>query len=260
MIYVPAGRFHYGSDDDETTRAALTHQPGHDLEIGAFLIARTEVTFGEYLAFLRALPDAARVARLPTGLTLGLHGEATVVLGDAVLAESQPFCVPEHPCIDWLRLPVDRVSRDDGEAYAGWLSTTGRLPAARLCTDREWERAARGADGRRYPRSEMGYPAPEDACTFFTYGRRDVKRAGPCLPGAHPASRSVFGVDDLMGNVWEWTATSPDTAQPNLGIVRGGGWSSDDLTLWLANRGYLGRGERFLLYGLRMCADAPDAR
>src|SRR5262249_58484886 len=63
MVYVPAGRFHYGSDDDEELRAVLTHQPGHDLELPAFLIARTEVTNGAYLAFLASLPEAERARR-----------------------------------------------------------------------------------------------------------------------------------------------------------------------------------------------------
>ena len=47
---------------------------------------------------------------------------------------------------DWLRFPVSGVTWDDAATYAAWLDATGRVPGARLCTEYEWERAARGAD------------------------------------------------------------------------------------------------------------------
>ena len=71
----------------------------------------------------------------------------------------EPLCRPKRSvrrCQDWLRLPVAGIAWEDAQAYVAWLAS-GRVPGARLCAEREWERAARGADGRLY--------AHGDACT-----------------------------------------------------------------------------------------------
>ena len=203
MIYVPAGRTLYGSGDDEATRKYFTHQPRHDVEVGAFLIARTEVTSAEYLAFLLAIPDAERQERLPAGLTVLPDGRIGWKLRDTVLAPHELYCRGVQPCVDWSRLPVMGASQADGVRFTHWLAREGRLRGARLCTDREWERAARGADDRQFP-AGSAEPGPTDACAIALYGG-DLQRAGPCAAGTHPASRSPFGVDDLTGNEWEWT-------------------------------------------------------
>ena len=106
---------------------------------------------------------------------------------------------------DWLRFPVTGISFEDAEAYASWLDRTGRVPGARLCTELEWERAARGEDGREFPHGDS--LAPDDANVDLTYGK-EPGGFGPDEVGSHPASRSPFGVDDLAGNAWEWTRSS----------------------------------------------------
>jgi formylglycine-generating enzyme required for sulfatase activity len=255
MIYVPAGRTLYGSGDDEATRGFLAHQPRHDVEVGAFLIARTEVTNAEYLAFLGALKDADRKERLPSGLTVLADGRIGWTLRDKVLAPGELYCSGVEPCVDWSRLPVMGASWEDGALFSQWLAREGRLSGARLCTDREWERAARGADDRQFPVGNAD-PGPTDACTLATY-RDDAQRAGPCAAGTHPASRSPFGVDDLTGSEWEWTAGAVDVAHTTEGIIRGGGWRDHGLFLAMSNRGLGGIGFRTREYGLRVCADVP---
>ena len=74
------------------------------------------------------------------------------------------------------------------------------MPGARLCTELEWERAARGADDRLFPHGDE--LDADDANFDVTYGRVD-SAYGPDVVGSHPASRSPFGVDDLAGNVFE---------------------------------------------------------
>jgi formylglycine-generating enzyme required for sulfatase activity len=252
MVYVPAGRSQYGSGDDEVTRGVLMHQPIHDVEVGAFFIGRTEVTNADYLAFLRALPPAEREARMPDDLTL-LDGRIAW-RGREKLAPGVRYCNGVQPCVDWSELPVGGASRDDGEQLAAWLSRSGRVPGARLCTDREWERAARGADDRRYPAgNDLG---PSEACTLATYGG-SLDRAGPCVPGSHPASRSPFGVEDMTGNEMEWTSHSPDTARPAQAVLRGGGWDFSGTYVCIPNRGFLASDVRSVTSGLRICADAP---
>jgi formylglycine-generating enzyme required for sulfatase activity len=144
---------------------------------------------------------------------------------------------------------------EDGARFARWLAREGRLPGARLCTDREWERAARGADDRQFPAGNTA-PGPTDACTLATYGG-EVERAGPCATGTHPSSRSPFGVDDLTGSEWEWAASPGDVAHPAQGILRGAGWVSHSLSLAISNRGIMLNPLRNRQYGLRVCADVP---
>jgi formylglycine-generating enzyme required for sulfatase activity len=255
MVYVPGGSFHYGSDEEEATREFLEHQPGRTQELGPFLIARTVVTYDDYLAFLRSLPDDARRRSMPTFLAIDAEGRAAFTMRGQRLAEGEPFCLPQRACVPWGKLPLVEITYDEAVAYAAWVDATARLPGARLCTDREWERAARGADGRRYPHGDMRGLAPDDACTLLTF-ERDRKRAGPCLPGQFPASRSPFGVDDTVGNASQWTASLRDRASPGVVVARGGTWSTEN-GMGLAKRSYHARQERRAGVGLRLCADAP---
>jgi formylglycine-generating enzyme required for sulfatase activity len=179
-------------------------------------------------------------------------GQVAWELHSPALGPGQQYCDGVLPCVAWSRFPVDMTSREDGEHYAAWLARSGRLPGARLCADREWERAARGADSRLYP-SGNGDLGPNDACTRATYAG-GVTRIGPCPVGTHGASRSPFGVEDMIGNVWEWTAGPADIAHPGQGVGRGAGWSSSGSVLLISNRGIFGTKIRY--FGLRVCADA----
>jgi formylglycine-generating enzyme required for sulfatase activity len=250
MVYVPAGPFAYGSGDDELQRSVLQHQPEHTEEIGAFLIARTEVTCGAYLEYLRDLPERERDARAPLTIRFSPAGVASLEVRHQHLAEGQPFCTPGRPCVDWSRLPIDGVSRDDALAYASWLARFGRLAGARLCTDREWERAARGADDRRFPWGNR-LPRAGDVC----WAAGQPADSFPCEVGTHPASRSPFEVDDMAGNVWEWTSDPADIAKPGIGTMRGGSYGGTVFHLDLTNRALQGHSLRS--YGIRLCADAP---
>src|SRR5207253_1092585 len=107
---------------------------------------------------------------------------------------------------------------------------SGRLPGARLCDEHEWERAARGADGRRFPHGDR--LAPDDANYDETYGRHPLAY-GPDEVGSHPASESPFGVRDMAGNVYEWVRS---VRAPAEAVYRGGAWYFGQNTNRCANR------------------------
>jgi formylglycine-generating enzyme required for sulfatase activity len=268
MIYVPAGRFLFGSADSTDLRQGfLNAAPIHEVTTGAYYIGRHEVTFGEWIEFLDELAPDERRLRSPSAF----KARASLVLTELAprrwrleltpttqtyTAETGQPLRYEHrnrrAVQDWSKLPVAAVSYDDAIAFAAWLDRTGRVAGARLCDEYEWERAARGADGRTFPSGSS--LAPDDADLDVTYGR-DPLAFGPDEVGSHPASRSPIGADDLAGNVWEWTRSVETEDVP---VARGGGWYHAELNARSTNREPAERTLRNANTGVRMCATPVD--
>jgi formylglycine-generating enzyme required for sulfatase activity len=264
MIYVPAGRFLFGSaDDNELRRGYLKTPPIHEVQTGAYYIGHYEVTFGEWIEFLEDLPPDERQLRRPASvnprasLTLTEIGPKRWRLSltpttRTYTAETGQRLRYDHRVQladqDWTKFPVAAVSYNDAVAYAAWLDRTGRVKGARLCDDYEWERAARGADGRTFPSGNT--LSADDANIDATYGR-DPLAFGPDEVGSHPASRSPVGAEDMAGNVWEWTR-SVETADAL--VTRGGGWYYSDFDARSANRQPGEPTQRDVYLGVRICA------
>lgn len=265
-VYIPAGEFLIGTElDDFFRRDFLAAAPLHAARTAAYLIGRTEVTFGDWIAFLEALEPGERARRRPrTEASEGRSGalerrgagwELALRPTEVVYRarQGQPIVYPardRRAAVTWERLPVSGIDLDDARAYAQWLATTGRVPGARLCTEAEWERAARGADGRLF--SHGTTVAIDDANLDFTYGKRALAY-GPDEVGSHPASDSPFGVADLLGNVWEWVDSERGA------MTRGGGWYTGPSSALPTNRDSTHPRMRDLLTGVRVCAAAPAA-
>jgi formylglycine-generating enzyme required for sulfatase activity len=132
--------------------------------------------------------------------------------------------------------PVVGISWYEAVAYCRWLSTDTGQPY-RLPTEAEWEKAARGPDGRRYP---WGHQF-EAGCLNARQGTQWVHAATPV--GIYPTGASPFGLFDCAGNVWEWCATEGGKPYPydigedewqldylngiNVRVLRGGSWYSN---------------------------------
>jgi formylglycine-generating enzyme required for sulfatase activity len=141
------------------------------------------------------------------------------------------------------RYPVVHVSSLDAMKFCQWLTTRERKKY-RLPTEAEWEYAARGTDGRKYPwgnyedRGDLANFA--DRNTVFAWSDRDVDDgyAETSPVGAYPVGASAFGMEDMAGNVWEWCSDfyAPYTPSPRLNptgpaagarrVYRGGSWKS----------------------------------
>jgi serine/threonine protein kinase/formylglycine-generating enzyme required for sulfatase activity len=267
FVLVPAGRFLFGSGADTSVREFFNAIPLHPVTTGAYLIGQTETTYGQWLEYLRALPANERARRTPRVVSASMHGSLVLeeVEGRWQLTlqpQSKPYRALEGEKLryekrerlaehDWLRLPVSGISSEDARAYLAWLDRSGRLPGARLCTEHEWERAARGADARRFPHG--GKLEPGDANFDRTYGKQPLA-FGPDEVGSHPRSRSPFGLDDMAGNVFEWVSSS---LEPGAMVARGGSFYFAATTAWVNNRELPEASLRDVNVGLRVCASWP---
>lgn len=166
-------------------------RPAHSVTVKPFYIDENEVTCEQYAEFVRATGQPP-----PTTWAGGSYS-------------------PGH-----ARKPVTGVSWVDANAYALWAGK--RLP-----TEEEWEFAARGQDGRRYP---WGFEWRGDIVNAES-DRRNFDDVG-----ARPENASPFGVKDMAGNAWEWTAsavtaypggTLPTQPRGVQKILRGGSWQSN---------------------------------
>jgi formylglycine-generating enzyme required for sulfatase activity/serine/threonine protein kinase len=165
FLWVPGGQFWMGSGDDEKD-AYENEKPRHLVEVSGYWLAETAVTNGQYELFLRA----ERGIREPSMWRDRRYNQA--------------------------EQPVVGVSWHEAREFCRWLSEVSGKKME-LPTEAQWERAARGDDGRKYP---WGGEAPDG--TRAHYGK-NVEDA-PLPVGSLPAGRGPYGHLDLAGNVWEW--------------------------------------------------------
>ena len=160
----------------------------------------------------------------------------------------------EHTSQEWRRLPLSGVSAQELSGYLTWLNDTQRLPGARLCTEHEWVRAARGADTRGYPHGNSLHS--DDANVDTTYGR-EPGSYGPDEVGTHSASDSPFGLRDMSGNAYELTtAWTRDMGGDGIAI-HGGAWYYGTYESNVANRQYSEYAQGETTLGVRLCAPSP---
>ncbi|MDH4137658.1 MAG: formylglycine-generating enzyme family protein, partial [Anaerolineae bacterium] len=182
-IYIPAGPFTMGSSprhvqeliEMDNSDVYSAEAPQHEVNLQGFYIARYPVTNVEYQAFLQA-----------TGRPVPFRDDdwSRPFSWDPD-TRTYPEGKGEHPVV--------LVSWHDAQAYCDWLG--GRLP-----TEAEWEKAARGTDGREWPWGN----------TWQT-GRCNTEESG--IQGTTPVSQfaprgdSPYGVSDMAGNTWEWCSS-----------------------------------------------------
>lgn len=229
FVHVPGGPFVCG--EGRATRTA---------EVADFAIQAHPVTNADYLEFLRGIEadEGAEAAarRIPgtaaDGPFIGRGADgAWSVLPVIVDGPSRERWTAEFGADFANRIPVIGVSYEDAAAYCSWRSrTTGR--EWRLPTEEEFEKAARGVDGRRFPWGEL-----EDASLGKCRDSRS-EAAQPEPVGTFPTATSVYGMVDATGNAWQWTSSWFDATR-RLRVVKSGGWRSPAANLRCAHlQGY----------------------
>jgi len=221
-VYVPAGPYLASGDADAEqmpSRPAARIRVPEDGPEG-YYCARFEVTLGMYLDYLndrewhgarQAFTRAPRRDPDATARTLYCAADATGTFS----IENAPWKE------DW---PIFGVSWQDATDYCRWL--TRRCGADSwefsLPTEDEWEKAARGPDGRRYPWGDGFDPS---FCRMLDSRAAEVSTPASEPFGLFPLDESPYGVRDMAGGMREWTATLLATS-PQRAVLKGGAWST----------------------------------
>lgn len=244
MSLVPGGKFFMGSDDDRYPR----WKPAHKVSLDPYCLSDHEITAGAY----KACSDRGGCKRLRPESVWRSSPKAKPADHERKQAAFSEFC---NVSVEGREAhPMNCVSWADAQNYC--KEHGGRLP-----TEAEWEFAARGSDGRRFP---WGDDAPDhthmNACgaeCVKWHEANDVPASpkmydeddgfpGTAPVGSFPAGRTMFGMDDMVGNVFEWTGDwfevypegSDETSNPTgpaegeRRVVRGGAFNGG-FTLWV---------------------------
>lgn len=214
MLTIPAGAFDFavggveiegqtweGNDVQYPWEDSARRHHRHRLQMHAFFIDRTPVTNAQFREFLDA--SGWRPRDPHNFLRHWIDGA---------------------PPPGWEHKPVTWVAIEDARAYAAWAGK--RLPH-----EWEWQVAAQGHDGRRYP-----WGNDWDASMVPAINRGRTLTA-PDDVDAHPAAASPFGVLDLVGNVWQWTDEYAD-AHTRAAILRGGSSYQPQTSHWYFPQAY----------------------
>jgi len=265
FVYIPPGPFLFGSSQETNIRQDDRNTvPVHEVVTGGYLIAVHETTFGDWLDYLNSLSKPERLKRAsavagsaknslslrPIGQDWELRmqrgsGHDVMRMGDALRISERKTGQDQH----WPLLPVVGVSTVEIDDYLSWLRGSFGSIHPRLCTELEWEKAARGADGREYP--EGNSLSEMDANYFDTYGST-TRTASLDEVGTHTASRSPFEIDDMAGNAAEFTLSVFDDLKF---VLRGGSFLDGRNQVRGTHRRIVPDTYRGIGTGFRLCAD-----
>jgi len=254
-VEVPSGRYQLGATKEESF-VFDNEKWAHPVEILSFRIARAAVTNAEFAAFVDAggYDNARFWSEIGWQWRIEMDARHPVYWDRAPDGEwRERWYEAARPLLP--HRPVIHVSWFEAEAYCRWA---GR----RLPTEAEWELAAKAPDKRRFPWGD----APPSEMTANLDGRA----GGPVDVGAHPEGDSACGCRQMIGNVWEWTASdfqpypgfvvdpyeeysAPWFATPHK-VLRGGCWATRGRLLRNTWRNFYPPGRRDVLAGFRTCA------
>jgi len=257
-ILVPAGEFVLGVDGEHEPWSLDNERPAHVVDLPAFRIARFPVTNAEWQAFIADGGYTQRRWWSERGWQHRLTAELERPLFWSADGSRRRFGHVEDIPPDE---PVQHVCYFEAEAYAAWAG-------ARLPTEHEWEKACAwdpaGARRRRWPWGES-----EATAALANLGGTALR---PAPVGGYPAGASAFGVEQLIGDVWEWTSSQfrpwpgftpmlyATYSAPFFGddyrVLRGGSWAVAASTVRPSFRNWDLPIRRQIFSGVRLAWDA----
>jgi formylglycine-generating enzyme required for sulfatase activity len=260
MVRVPAGEFWRGSPEGE---GEGDEHPQQRIHVRQFYIDKLPVTNEQFHRFVKEAKYKTDAERKQTGVSY-VWSDKEQSWGPSESANWKDYFKPETE-----QHPVVLVSWNDAQEYCRWAGK--RLP-----TEAEWEKAARGQDGRKYP---WGNDEPDGTQCNFADKRSGLKWADKTVDdgfartapvGSYPNGASPYGVMDMAGNVWEWcndwyaddsykTSPADNPKGPDSGscrVLRGGSWSVEAGCLRCAFRFGDGPSFRGGRIGFRCAVDA----
>jgi serine/threonine-protein kinase len=233
QVFVPAGQFIMGSLASDPN-ADNDEKPQHTVFLDSFWIDTTEVTIEMFAQFVNRTGSRTEADK---------QGWGYVLFGDRYEKTSganwqNPFG-PSSGSSQLQNHPVTQVSWSDADAYCRWA---GR----RLPTEAEWEKAARGTKGQRYPWGDQNIAGNlanlADQSLNVSWATRNINDGyrNTSSVGSYPNGKSIYGALDMVGNVWEWvndwyeanyysSSPSSNPMGPVNGqerVTRGGSWSN----------------------------------
>src|SRR3990167_5427190 len=220
MVLIPEGGFLMGSKEDDGRLGVdlgVDELPQREVSLKAFYIDKYEVTVGAYRKFAELDGDEYRK------FAMGETSSPSILLIGGLTGERARMKKMRVPIAD-DDFPMSDVSYIEAEAYC--KSIGKRLP-----TEEEWEKAARGTDGRIWPwgnKFEIGMANTVES-----------KENGTVQSGSFPTDVSPYGVYDMAGNLMEWTSSWYEAypgnklERPQFGkgykVIKGGTWSAPSI-------------------------------
>jgi formylglycine-generating enzyme required for sulfatase activity len=201
MCDVPAGVFHMGCNSAVDSECQSNENPYHDVTTGAYKIDKYEVTVSQYAACNAASPSTCTAPKTGSGYNWGVSGREN------------------HP--------INGVDWNQSKAYCAWAGK--RLPS-----EAEWEKAARGPDGLKYPWGNTGLD-----CDHAVMSVSPCSNSNTAQVGSKPLGVSPYGAMDMIGNVYEWVEDDyhgtyngaptngsawVDSPRGSDRVLHGGGW------------------------------------
>ena len=206
MVYIPAGRFLTGGDPGNQFRLHQTH-------LDAYFIRQKEVTFREYFEFWESSEGGNSEAKY----TPQIRFSRDIIEFIPTWDENATI----HPSLRW-EFPVVGITQHAAERYCHWLSRKISRDCL-LPTAQQWEKAARGVDGREFVWGDEFLP---DLALSLENDAGIARFPVFAPPAAFPGDVSVYGVFDMAGNVREWTRSAFQRDSPFFQI-KGASASTD---------------------------------
>jgi iron(II)-dependent oxidoreductase len=261
-VLVPEGPALIGADAEHEPASLDNERPRHAVAVGAFRIGRVPVTNAEWMEFIaddgygqaRWWTDPGWEHRRSSDLSAPLFWTPDGAGGWTRRRFGSEETVPPGE-------PVQHIDFHEAQAFARWAG-------ARLPTEFEWEKAAAGAPQQLVHRSwPWGEQSPNER--LANLGGQALR---PAPAGAYPLGASAYGVEQLIGDVWEWTSSpltpwprftpmiydnySAPFFGPDYRVLRGGSWATGPAAVRTSFRNWDYPIRRQIFSGLRLAWDA----